>query len=267
MTNNNYFANPGMMYGQQAPISKPRMSNPLNKEEQEALKNQVADQFSLSLTTLDMAKAMCTHKDPNTGLYTIVENADGTITCTQCHETFDPDACTPEAVEEASKVMKNVLQTMKYIGIDLSNDVIRGFFGFMPYIDKIPQLYKIALNSYNRYNPDLLNGKVQQANNGANIFGAFNNIMNPAAPVYNGYMMQQQMVAPQGGYYYNPQQAAMMGQAQQMPGNPFYAQAPQQMPPMNQPAPQMQAPQAPVAPQAAPVAQPEQVVVKEQLQL
>lgn len=266
MTNNNYFVNPGMMYGQQAAqISKPRMSNPLSKEEQEALKNQVADQFSLSLTTLDMAKAMCTHKDPNTGLYTIVENADGTITCTQCHETFDPDACTPEAVEEASKVMKNVLQTLKYIGIDLSNDVIRGFFGFMPYIEKIPQLYKIALNSYNRYNPEMLNGKVQQVNNGANIFGAFNNIMNPAAPVYNGYMMQQQMVAPQGGYYYNPQQAAMMGQPQQMPGNPFYAQAPAQ-PMAPQAAPQVQ-PQAPVAPQAAPVAQPDQVVVKEQLQL
>lgn len=277
---NNMFGNPGMTYGnygQGTPIAKARMSNPLTGEEKDALKTQAVDQFNLSIDVAEMAKAICTHKDPNTGLFTTVENPDGTITCTVCHETFDPDACTPDEVQDVATKMKNVLQTLKFLALDLPDEVIRGFFGFLPYIDKVPQLYKIAVNTYNRYNNPSLHGNLQ-ANNGANIYGAFNNIMNPTMPVYNSYMMgQQQMQQP----FYNPQQAAMMMGQQQMPGNPFYAQQmqqpmgmPQQQPFYNQQMPQQAAPAQPTVQQMPPqqsvtpvAGQPEQVVVKEQLTL
>lgn len=270
MTNN--YAQ-GMMYGNSynngMAFAKPRMNNPLTDDERKALKTQPLDQFNLSLDNADMARAFCTHKDEHTGQYATIKNPDGTLTCTICHETFDPDACTPEVVEDAAKTIKNVLQTLKYLGVDLSNEVIRGYFGFLPYIDKIPQLYKICCNSYYRYNPSSMDGSLQ-ANNSQNMFNAFNNLMNPGMPIYNGYNMMQQPMAPQPGYY-NPQQAAMMGAT---PQNPFYGQAPQQpmynnqMPqgPMGA-APQQVAPQ-PVAPapQAQP-GQPDQVVIKESLQL
>lgn len=269
----NFYGNPGMnygMYGTGAPVAKPKMCNPLTDEERASLKNVAGDKFNLSLDVKDLAIAFCTHKDPNTGLYTVINNGDGTLTCTQCHQTFKPDECTPEAVKAAAEVMRNVLQTIKYIGLDLSDEVIRGYFGFLPYIEKIPQLYEIALSGFNRYNPDALHGNVQQPNMAQNVFGAFNTMMNPSMPLYNGYMQQPMGNVP---YYNNPQQQAMFNQPQmqQMPGNPFYAQQ-QAMAPQPQAVMPAQ-PVAPTAPVMAPVApapmvpQPEQVVVKEQLQL
>lgn len=273
MFGNNYYGmNYANGYGNGAPIAKPRMNNPLTEEEQKALRQKPVDQFNLSIDNAELGRAICTHKDTKTGMYATVKNPDGTLTCTICGETFDPDACTPEVVEDAAKTIKNVLQTLKYLGVDLSNEIIRGYFGFLPYVEKIPQLYKICCNSYYRYNPGSMDGSLQQ-NNSQNVFNAFNNLMNPGMPMYGGYM--QQPVAPQG--YYNPQQAAMMGTT---PTNPFYAQAPQQpQQQMYNPAPQaapmapqpMAQPQqmgaAPVAPVTAAPGQPDQVVVKEQLQL
>lgn len=264
MMQNNFY--PGMNYangyGNGAPIAKPRMNNPLSQEELAALKTQPVDQFNLSLDHADLGRAFCTHKDERTGQYATVKNPDGTLTCTICHETFDPDACTPEVVEDAAKVMKNVLQTLKYLGVDLSNEIIRGYFGFLPYIDKIPQLYKICCNSYFRYNPGSMDGSLQQ-NHQQNVFNAFNSIMTPGMPVYNGYM--QQPMAPQG--YMNPQQAAMMGQ---QPVNPFYAQA--QQPMYNQQMPQQagmmgQQPAQNTAPGVATPNPENNVVVNKQLQL
>lgn len=263
MTNNNM--NPGYTYargyGNGAPIRRPKMSSPLTEEELAALRNQPVDQFNLSLSTVDLAKAFCPHRHPGSDEYATIKNPDGTLTCTICHETFDPDACTPEVINEATAVMKNVLQTLKYLGVDLSSDIIRGYFGFLPYIEKIPQLYKIVVDSYNMYNS--IPASVMQENGQANAFGAFANILNPSMAVFgnNAYAANPNMV------YGNPQQAAMMGGFNNgMPANPFYGSAPVNPPQGN---PYYGAPvSAPTAPQAqAPVAQPDQVVVKDKLTL
>ena len=226
MNNNGYF------YQNAAPnMQKPRMINPLTDEEAKALQTQ-QDKFSLSFTMKETGEAICTHKGD--GIYSVVPNKDGSVTCTRCHTTFWPDECTPEYVEDTVKRMQNVLETMKFLAVDLSEDVIRSFFMVGAYINKVPQLYKLVNNSFNQYNNSgMFGGNVQAANNAQNIFAAYNSIMSPANPVYGGnpYMQQQ----------------AMMGTPQyvQQPGNPFYGQVapqqqaapwgyPQQTAPMNQ---------------------------------
>lgn len=249
MYQNNMYANPGMMYGNNAAfngaaIQKPRMANPLNEEELKALRQSGIEEFNLKLDTLDLAEAFCTHKDPQNGTYLTIQNPDGSCTCKRCHQTFRPDDVTPEYVQKAVDMFYNVLQTIKFLGVDLSPDVIRGYFGYIPYIKKVPQLYKMVNNSFNQYNPEQMFGSMQNANSGANMFNAYSQMFNPANQFYG--MPQQQPI-------YNQQQA-MMG------GNPFYAQqqAPAYQAPYQQPMNMPQQPVAPaqqVVPQQAPVAQ------------
>lgn len=243
MNNNGYF------YQNAAPnMQKPRMINPLTDEEAKALQTQ-QDKFSLSFTMKETGEAICTHKGD--GIYSVVPNKDGSVTCTRCHTTFWPDECTPEYVDDTVRRMQNVLETMKFLAVDLSEDVIRSFFMVGAYINKVPQLYKLVNNSFNQYNNSgMFGGNVQAANNAQNVFAAYNSIMSPANPVYGGnpYMQQQ----------------AMMGAPQyvQQPGNPFYGQpAPQQAPwggyPQQNVAPMNQ---APVMPNSQPVVEPQQPV-------
>lgn len=263
MYTNNQFGTNGMGYtGAMAngqAIQKPRMINPINEEERKALKENPVDEFNLNVTNEEMGKAFCTHKEGNQ--YAVIINADHTVTCKICHETFNPDICTEEYIEETSRRMQNILQTLKFLGVDLSADVVRGYFGFIPYIKRVPQLYKLVNNSFSRYNENTMFGGVQSQNNGANVFNAFSAIMNPGMPLYQqpAYMTAPVWGAPQG--------AAPVGY------NPFYqqAQAPaapamnaQQNAMMNgqqstapvSPAAPVVTPQAPVA--AAPAPAPQQ---------
>lgn len=252
---NQQFFNPGMMYTTAAPqINKPRMNNPLTDEEIKALQNQVNDEFNLSLDVKDLGLAFCTHKDPQKGTYSIIDNHDGSVTCTRCHQTFYPDRCTEEVVTNAVNDINNVLQTLKFLGVDLSDEVIRGYFGFLPYINKIPQLYRIVNASFNRYNPSTMFGDLKQET-AANIFAGFNSMVNPGMPVYNAGPAMPNA-------YYNPQQAAMMGMQPQA-ANPFYGTPMPQQPMAQMPA----APAQPMAPMPTVPGQPEQVVIKEQIDL
>lgn len=238
-TNNQFGTNNGMGYtGAMAngqAIQKPRMINPINEEERKALKENPVDEFNLNVTNEEMGKAFCTHKEGNQ--YAVIINADHTVTCKICHETFNPDICTEEYIEETSRRMQNILQTLKFLGVDLSADVVRGYFGFIPYIKRVPQLYKLVNNSFSRYNENTMFGGVQSQNNGANVFNAFSAIMNPGMPLYQQptYMNAPVWGAPQGA-------AAPTG------WNPFYQQAPVVAAPAPAPQQDGQQPTTPVPP-------------------
>ena len=218
-TNNQFGANNAMggmnytgMTGQ--PVQKPRMVNPLTDDEQKALKNNPADEFNLNITPQEVAEGFCTHKENDQ--YAVIVNADHSVTCKICHATFNPDVCTPEYIKDATERIENVLQTLKFLGVDLNAEVIRGYFGYVPYIKKIPQLYKLVNNSFGRYNENTMFGGVQNQNTGANIFNAFNQVMNPAMPLYQ----QQYMNAPANAW-----QPPMNNAWGTVPaGNPFYTQ-------------------------------------------
>lgn len=253
------FYNPGFIGGvgyNPQPI-KPKMVNPLTAEERESLK--VDNSFSLNVTPAEMAQAVCTHKDPAKGEFAIVPNGDGTCTCSICHTTFSPNSVDAEYVKVAADTVVNALETCKLMALDMNPEVIRNYNQMIPFIKKLPQLYKLSNQSFNRYNQQQ---PVQNLNQ-PSYFNALNFLANPTVPM-----------APQYGYGY-PQQpygygqpqpmTPMMGMQQQMVpgGNPFYAQQPvqaQQTP--VQPAPPVYQPQAPVAQPAT-----GETVVKEAVQL
>lgn len=253
---NNYAANQGynmgmggmqpMQYNPAMNNQRPSMTNPLTDEERKLLQTQ-DDCFDLKVTPVEIAKAVCTHKDPQKNIFTTIPNADGTVTCTQCHETFSPNEVDEAYVEDAKNRMLNVLQTCKMIGVDLMPDVVRQYFAMIPYIERTPKLYKRVNSLFQKYNT--ANPVQPQAN--PNIFGMFNTLVNPAVPMgmptanpYAGmqpqtpYMgMQQNMVAgnpmyqqPMMGY---PQQPGMGMPQQGYPQQQGYPNMQQQ--PMNQP--------------------------------
>lgn len=268
MANENYF-NPGFMGGMgynPQPV-RPKMNNPLTAEEREALKTD--NSFNLSVTPEEAAEAVCTHKDQAKGEFAIVRNADGTCTCSICHTTFNPDIVDDESVAKATDIMINVLETCKLLGLDMNSELVRGFFQMIPFLKKTPKLYKLAYNSFSKYNSPQ---PLQQVNGGASYFGALNMLTNPTVP----------MGQPQYGYGYGYQQP-MMGQpmqqpmatpfmnmqAQTVPGaNPFYAQQPMMGQPMAQPAAQPVQVTPPAYQPGATTAAPQQeAVVKETVQL
>ena len=256
------FYNPGFvggsMYGQQQPV-KPKAENTLTPEEQKLLK--VDNSFTLNVTPTEMAQAMCAHR--NNGEYTIVPNGDGTCTCTQCHATFSPDVVDYEYAKNAVDMAVNVMETAKLMGIDINTQVFRDYYQYEPFFKKLPQMFKLASNSFNRYNQQQ---PIQNLNQ-PSYFNAFNYLMNPTVP----------MSQPQYGYGYQqpgygqPMMTPTMGmQAQTVPGaNPFYQQP---QPSMGMQQPQPPTPVTPAPPQYQPQAPtqtpaPSETVVKESIQL
>ena len=243
--------NNGMQYNQGYPTQqRPQMNNPLT-DEQRKLLLQKEDTFNLTVTPEDYARAICTHKNPQDGTFACVINPDKSVTCKICHATFYPDIVTEEYVNDGVNKMLNTFQTLKYIGVDLSEEVIRQYFAIIPYMEKSPQLYKLLNKTFSKYHVN--NQVIPQ--NGMNLFAMYNAITNPTVPIsapnygygyqqpmqpqMNGYQqpmtpftgMQQQMMGGTNPFYQQPMQPQMNGY-QQPQGAGFQQQ---QQPPMNQP--------------------------------
>ena len=254
--------NPTMMNQYQ---QRPQMTNPLTPEEFKILLTQ-EDCFNLKVSREEIAKAICTHKHPDKGTFAIVpgNNPAGDVTCTICHTTFYPDLVDETYVQQATDAMLNVLQTLKYIGVDLSNDVIRQYFSMIPYIERVPKLYKAVDNTFKKYH--MVNPTMQQS--GPNVYSMYNMLVNPAATMASPvgaypYMapqqnMQNNMVAGGNPFYgYQQPQQPMYGYPQQpVQQMPPQQVAPSPMPPQGQPNgyynPYFGAPTAPVAPAQVP---------------
>ena len=170
----------------------PNPTNPLSKEDMALLK-QKAPQFSLAISQVDALKAICTHR--NEQGEQLITNADGTVTCAICGTTFRPVNATPEAVESIFKQAVDCLETIKIMYMDIPDDVTRAYFQMTPFLEKGPQLYKIATDHFQRYsNPSVIAGNY---NAGGNAFALYSAMMNPGAMM--GMGMPQQMPYGQPG--------------------------------------------------------------------
>lgn len=192
--NNNYWANPGYAVNNYA-YNRPKLpdpTNPLTKEDMAMLK-QKAPEFSLAISQVDSLKAICTHRN-NEG-ETLSQNSDGTVTCTICGTKFKPTLTDQKTVEEIFRAAIDCLETMKIMYMDIPVDVARGYFQMIPFLEKAPQMYKIANDHYSRYS----NGTVMSRdyNNGANAFALYSAMMNPGMMMGMG-MPQQQVPYGQG---------------------------------------------------------------------
>lgn len=173
--NNNYWGAPNPYnYGYAKP-KLPDPTNPLSKDEM-ALLRQKAPQFSLNVSQVDSLKAICTHRDQNGE--TLIQNPDGSVTCSICGTTFTPVNADQQTIEQIFKSVVDTLETMKIMYMDIPNDVTKGYFQMIPYLEKGPQLYKIANDHYSRYNnPSVM---ARDYNNGGNAFALYSALMNPA---------------------------------------------------------------------------------------
>lgn len=194
--------------------AQPKMTNPLTEEERKALKNNNA--FTLQVTPQELAQAICTHKHPENGNYATVANNDGTVTCSICHRTFDPNAvASVDYVKDVTNSFVNVLETCKLIGLDLGPEVIRGIFQMTPFVEKIPELFKIAQNSFIKYNDGVNTGYNTVSPNTMNMYSQIMTgmpMMPPQPPMMGGAMPYAQTAQ----YPYQPQQQTPIMNPQQM---------------------------------------------------
>ena len=215
MYNNNY--NPYVAQGYQMVPQKPKNTNPVTKEQLAELRKNGGG-LSLVPTKEEMIQAICTHRDLNTGESRLVQNDDGTVTCTMCGSTFSTLEVDQEQVKEATNVILDILQNTKALYLDIPDQVCSEYFRIIPLVKKIPDLYKVASDNFKQY--EGVNPMSYEGSN--NIFARYNMLTGPTAPQYGyGQPMQYQP-------YYNQQ--PVMGQqvyGQQMaPTMPDYTQQP-----------------------------------------
>lgn len=215
---NNFNNNWGypMNYGYNNRPKVPNPTNPLSKEDMALLK-QKAPQFSLAVSRVDELKAICTHRD-ETGAR-LIQNADGTVTCAICGTTFRPVTADPETVKQIFESAVNCLETIKIMYMDIPDEVTKAYFQMTPYLEKGPQLYKIANDHYQRYNnSSVVTGNY---NNSGNAFALYSALINPG--MMAGMGMPQQMYAQPGMAPQQPVPDVTMGVANGT--NPFDAAA------------------------------------------
>lgn len=123
------------------------------------------NKFTLALTQTEKLKAACNHRKADGTGDTLVENADGTVSCQICGYTFkpvDPATSGEEYLAAAVAEIVDILQTIKMLWIDVDPQVMREYTQIIPLIEKIPQLYNIAAKNYSNhenYNAWSYNGK------------------------------------------------------------------------------------------------------------
>lgn len=229
MFNNNNF---------QAPV-KPAHGNWLSNDKISILSN-AQDAFKLSVSETELLKGQCNHYFSN-GSPALVPSADGTgYTCSICGTTFHSHEFTEDDVKNATQNILDILNTIKVMYLSIDSNAALEFFQILPFIEKIPMLYNIAVNDFKRYEGTNIN------NNNISPFNVLGYMMGmpmmgvgfqqpmyqpqmPAQPMYQPQMPGQQMYNPQMGApaqpMYQPQPNMAAGQPVYTPNsvnNPMY---------------------------------------------
>ena len=287
MYNNYYQAPMGTMY--QQPLRHALMTQPLSQEELKALQSQNVS-FSMKVDPKDMVASKCTHKQGDK--ITLINKGDDIVTCSLCGETFKllaDDTIDANAIAENAV---DLIQSIKTLYLDMPLEYAENIPVIIPFLRKLPQLYKIALNNYRKYEDAGMLRQVQPYYSTSNMYnslisGTYNMQPQPmmGQPVYNPNYMnpQAQMLMDPNMSAFNQMQQPYMNQystpssvspfQQQVPGYnpvnmpgttaPFQQQVIQ--PQVQQPQVQQPQVQQPAQPQAQPatnqntVAQPTEV--------
>lgn len=260
-------SNGNNLYGgyQYNPQTMPtKQGSTLSQEENQKLLRK-ENQFSLALTEIEMLKGICNHRTQDGTGDTLIQCPDGSVRCSVCGYEFMPvDSQTGrEEIQEATKLIVDILQTIKLLYIDMPIATQREFFQIIPLIEKVPQLFELAVKNFSKHENFGNWGFKGQNMSAMNLFsmlsGALSdpNVMMGGAPQmgmpmggmpqYGNPAMNPQMGMPMGGmpmsngfgFVGNPQMTVPTGG---MPGynpqtsgwqyNPNQAQAQQGQPPV-----------------------------------
>lgn len=232
----------GFGYPAQQQVQPPVFNQLLNQEEIAKLQKAPA-QFSTRLTEDEFLRSVCTHKNNNQIALEALPN--GKHRCPICGtEFFLIDLNTSDSdVEQMCANFHDVMESIKtYYGNIPEN--MREFFMMIGFIKKVPYLWKVARNYFEKVvgQTGMLQPNGDQ--NGfamlSNVFGngAMGGMFGMGGMPMGGYYSQQQM----GGYAQYQPNGYVGHPMQQVPGMGTY-QVPQQPMPMNGPVPVQQQPQ------------------------
>ena len=223
MFNNNNF---------QAPV-KPAHGNWLSNDKISILSN-AQDAFKLSVSETELLKGQCNHYFSN-GSPALVPSADGTgYTCSICGTTFHSHEFTEDDVKNATQNILDILNTIKVMYLSIDSNAALEFFQILPFIEKIPMLYNIAVNDFKRYEgTNINNNNISPFNVLGYMMGmpmmgvGFQQPMYPqmGAPAQPMYQPQPNMAAGQPVYTPNSVNNPMYGMNTNMPVQPQSAPA------------------------------------------
>ena len=194
-------------YYQYAPVNNVEWTQPLTQEEARSLKTTAPAFDILNVSKEEMVKSHCAHRDPIKKQLTLRSTGDGqTFVCTQCGEEFNIVDVSEDEVERYVNGIIDILQTAKTFYVDLPPKTIDAYFQMIPFLKKLPRLYKLAHDTFTRATG---NPSVQAAYMSGNpwytmgqaVSGAYNGMPQYGAPQYGGYAPGY---APVQGYYGQP---------------------------------------------------------------
>jgi hypothetical protein len=202
------FYAPNAMGGYQyAPLPQAKMTQGLSIEEIKELRRKGTG-FSLDIPAIEFTRAKCTHKE--NGSFSLIDNHDGTHTCSICGENIKLADYDVETAKQVTQNFLDLFQSTKLYYLNIPESYIDNITQMIPVLKQMPELYRIALADFQRYE----NGNANGLTNRGGMFGAnlLNTIVNPMSgaygqpmgnqPMYGG---QPQYTAPQGQYYPQPQ--------------------------------------------------------------
>lgn len=215
MPNGGYTPNPVMGY-QYAPQQKvPKATNFLTPEEMSRLKKNT--EFSLAVTQEEMTRGICNHKNEEGYLVAYLDPSDptgNTLKCPICSHSFHILTGTNEEVQASVNLILDILQNIKTYYLDMSPQAGREFFKILPFIEKIPNLYKQAQLNFSAYE----NTNQITPNSQGYGFNMLNNLLSPmqmyGQPMGGNVMpgAPQYQYPPQAGFYNQPMNQPPMGQ-------------------------------------------------------
>lgn len=227
---------PGVIPGNQyQPIPQAKMTQVLSQEEIKELRRKGSG-FSLDIPAIEFTRSKCTHKEGSS--FATIPNPDGTHTCTICGATFTLADYDVETARQITEQFLSLFESTKLYYLNAPETYIENITQMIPVIRQIPELYRIALADFQKYE----NGGNGLQNRGG-MFGAnlLNSIVSPSygTPMGGGYYQQMnqpqyQQYPQQPGYY----QQAPQGNYGQPVGDPaYYQQVPGQYPQQGYQAP------------------------------
>ena len=167
-------------YNQNA--QKAKMTTGLSQEEINELRSLGSVKFNLNLTREEELKCKCFHKE--NGNIVVKDAGDGYAECPICHERFYIDPLSYEEVEAAVSKIISILQMTKTYFLDCPDNAVEYFYS-IALISKLPKLYQIAMDNYQKH---VHNNPLVYNNQQPNTFRMYDNIVSPSS-YYNNVGM------------------------------------------------------------------------------
>lgn len=175
--NNNIYGMQQPVYGAPTPVvfnnqPMPQFKSSLTDQEINLLKNRNPSKFDLHIDPLELAAAMCNHKDNGRDLVKQTTDGSGDVYCPLCGERWSPETADKAEVKETVNKLISYMQNAKWVG-DYGTTLIRDYFPMIPLLKKFADLYGIAMNNFDRY----YNANGYNMANDASVYANYNSIM------------------------------------------------------------------------------------------